>query len=150
MIAGLDHVGFTVSNLGRALHFYRDLLGLEVLWERVFEEEYVRMLVGYPTATLQCAYLKLPASNTALELVEYQGVEGTRVDMHTANPGNAHLCLAVKDLDAVFTRLKAAGVEFVSVPATSTAGYYKGSKTVYLHDPDGISLQLVEPHLQGQ
>jgi catechol 2,3-dioxygenase-like lactoylglutathione lyase family enzyme len=34
MTTTLDHVGFTVSDLDRSLPFYRDLLGMEVLWER--------------------------------------------------------------------------------------------------------------------
>lgn len=146
MFKSFDHVGFTVHDLDRSLVFYRDLLGLEVLWERIYEEEYVRALVGYPKLRLKCAYLQLPGSKTSLELLEYQDVPRKTVDMHRANPGNAHLCLAVEDLGKFHDRLKRAGVEFVSAPAVSTAGPYKGSKTVYLHDPDGISLQLTELH----
>jgi lactoylglutathione lyase len=149
MFKNLDHIGFTVSDLDRALSFYCDLLGLEVLWERVYEEEYVRTLLGYPTLRLRCAYLKVPGSDVHLELLEYQNVPRASVDMHVANPGNAHLGLAVDDLQAVCDRL-VAGVEFLSSPTTSTAGYYKGSKTVYLRDFDGISLQLVEFHREGE
>jgi catechol 2,3-dioxygenase-like lactoylglutathione lyase family enzyme len=149
MLKNFDHVGFTVSDLDRALAFYRDLLRLEVLWERVFEEEYVRTLVGYPTLRLKCAYLRLPGSETSLELLEYQNVTRTKIDMRPANPGNAHLCLAVEDLDKFYERLKAAGVNFVSAPAISTAGPYKGSKTVYFQDPDGISLQATELHKEA-
>lgn len=150
MLKNLNHVGFTVSDLDRALSFYRDLLGLEVLWERVYEEDYVRTLLAYPTLKLRCAYLKLPGSAIHLELLEYQNVPRANVDMHVANPGNAHLCLEVNNLQALFERLKGAGIEFLSPPTTSTAGYYKGAETVYLRDTDGISLQLVELHKQGR
>jgi len=146
MFKNLDHVGFTVAHLDKALAFYRDLLGLEVLWERVYEEEYVRKLVGYPTLRLRCAFLKLPGSTSTLELLEYQNVPRTKVEMHRATPGNAHLCLAIDDLDKLYERLKTAGVDFVSGPEISTAGPYVGSKVVYLHDPDGISIELVELH----
>lgn len=144
MLKDLDHVGFTVSDLDRALSFYRDLLGFELLWERAYEEEYVRSLVAYPGLRLRCAYLKLPGTTVRLELLEYQMVPRVTVDMHLANPGNAHLCLKVDDIDALYDRLTAAGVKSLSSPVTSTAGFYKGSKTVYVRDPDGISLQLVE------
>lgn len=150
MLKSFDHVGFTVYDLDRSLVFYRDLLGLEVLWERVYEEEYVRMLVGYPTLRLKCAFLRLPGSSTTLELLEYQNVPRSKVDMHRANPGNAHLCLSVDNLDTLYERLKAEGVDFVSAPGVSTAGPYKGTKTVYLHDPDGISLQFMELHKEGE
>ena len=62
MGATLDHVGFTVSSLARSLPFYRDLLGMQLLWERVYEEDYVRTLVGYPTVRMLCAYLQVPGS----------------------------------------------------------------------------------------
>jgi catechol 2,3-dioxygenase-like lactoylglutathione lyase family enzyme len=146
MLKNYDHVGFTVSDLDRSLAFYRGLLGLKMEWERVYEEEYVRKVVNYPNLRLRCAFLKLPGTETRLELLEYQGVPRVQVDMHRANPGNAHLCIEVDDMDALYEQLRTAGVDFVSAPVTSTAGPYKGSKTVYLHDPDGISLQLMELH----
>ena len=146
MNLALNHVGFTVSDLDCSLGFYRDLLGMAVLWERVYEEEYVRILVGYPTLSLRCAYLQIPGSTVMLELLEYQNVPRRQVELRPANPGSAHLALAVDDLDSLCVRLKEAGVTFVSEPVVSTAGHFKGTKTVYVHDPDGISLQLLEIH----
>ena len=142
----LDHVGFTVSDLDRSLPFYRDLLGMEMLWERVYEEEYVRTLVGYPAVRLRCAYLQIPGSTAKVELLEYQNVPREQSELRRADPGNAHLALSVPDLDGLCRRLKEAGVKFVSEPVVSTAGQFQGTKTVYVHDPDGISVQLVEIH----
>jgi lactoylglutathione lyase len=146
MITGLDHVGFSVADLDRSVAFYRDLLGMQLLWQRVYEEEYVRTLVGYPTATLRCAYLQMPGSSVKLELLEYQNVAREHSNLRRADPGNGHLALAVSDLEGLCGNLKAAGVELVSDPVVSTAGAFKGTKTVYVSDPDGISLQLLELH----
>jgi catechol 2,3-dioxygenase-like lactoylglutathione lyase family enzyme len=144
MLKSCNHVGLAVSDLDRSLAFYRDLLGLEVEWQRVYQEDYVRRLVGYPQATLRCAYLKLPGGGAKLELLQYQGVPRQAVELRRADPGNAHVCWAVEDLEPLYERLRAAGVQFVSAPVVSTAGPFKGTKTVYLEDPDGISLQLTE------
>jgi catechol 2,3-dioxygenase-like lactoylglutathione lyase family enzyme len=146
MGTALDHVGFTVFELDRSLVFYRDLLEMKVLWERVYEEAYVQTLVGYPTLRLRCAYLQVPGSTVCLELLEYQNVPREQVELRRADPGNAHLAIAVNDLDGLCRRLKQAGVKFVSEPVVSTAGHYRGSKTVYVCDPDGISVQLLEIH----
>jgi catechol 2,3-dioxygenase-like lactoylglutathione lyase family enzyme len=146
MSTTLDHVGFTVSDLDRSLAFYRDLLNMKVLWERVYEEEYVRTLVGYPTLRLRCAYLEIPGSTVSLELLEYQNVPREQVELRRADPGNAHLAISVDDLDHLCLELREAGVKFVSQPVVSTAGHYQGTKTVYVCDPDGISLQLLEIH----
>src|SRR5688500_12539737 len=149
MSTGLDHVGFAVADLDRSVAFYRDLLGMQVLWQRVYEEEYVRTLVGYPTVTLRCAYLQVPGSTVKLELLEYQNVAREHRELRRANPGNGHLALAVPDLDRLCGNLKAAGVTLVSDPVISTAGAFKGTKTVYVCDPDGISLQLLELHQES-
>jgi extradiol dioxygenase family protein len=81
-----------------------------------------------------------------LELLEYQNVPREQGALHRANPGNAHLAIAVADLDRLSRDLKAAGVEVVSDPVVSTAGAFKGTKTMYICDPDGISVQLLEFH----
>jgi catechol 2,3-dioxygenase-like lactoylglutathione lyase family enzyme len=145
----LDHVGFTVFELDRSLAFYRDLLEMKVLWERVYEEAYVQTLVGYPTLRLRCAYLQIPGSTVSLELLEYQNAPREQVELRRADPGNAHLAIAVNDLDGLCRRLKLAGVKFVSEPVVSTAGHYRGTKTVYVYDPDGISVQLLEIHREA-
>lgn len=149
MSTTLDHVGFTVFDLDRSLIFYRDLLEMKVLWERVYEEEYVQTLVGYPGLRLRCAYLEIPGSSVSLELLEYQNVPRDAREIPRADPGNAHLALSVKDLDALCQRLKQANVPFVSEPVVSNAGPFRGTKTVYICDPDGISVQLLEIHREA-
>jgi extradiol dioxygenase family protein len=59
------------------------------------------------------------------------------------------LAIAVNDLNSLCRRLKLAGVKFVSEPVVSTAGHYRGTKTVYVLDPDGISVQLLEIHREA-
>ena len=45
-ITGARHAGITVSDLDRSLEFYRDLLGLELLWRRLYEEPAITRIVG--------------------------------------------------------------------------------------------------------
>ncbi len=161
MLSSLDHVAFAVGDLDRSLHFYRDLLGLEFILRRVWDEEYVRQMVGIPDAVLDIALLKLPGDkgspldengrlvpgrgDAMLELIEYRQPKGRPVDSQVYTPGNAHLGLLVDDIDALCERLRAAGVQFVSPPLMVAAGPNKGRKAVYLRDPDGIIVQLMQP-----
>ena len=161
MLTYLDHVAFSVSNLDRSLEFYRDLLGLEFILRRVWDEEYVRQMVGLPDAVLDIALLKLPGNqgspldesgnlapgrgDAMLELIEYRQPRGRAVDSQVYTPGNAHLGLLVSDMDALCERMRAAGVHFVSQPLTVAAGPNKGRQAVYVRDPDGIIVQLMQP-----
>jgi catechol 2,3-dioxygenase-like lactoylglutathione lyase family enzyme len=65
--------------------------------------------------------------------------------LKTANVGVSHLALEVDDIDAVYRRMKAADIEFVSPPVLITEGINKEGYACYLRDPDGITLELVQP-----
>ena len=143
-VVGSHHTAYQVADLGRSLAFYRDLFGFEVVWERVNREEYVRRIVGYPEAELHQALLRFPGSDHCLELIDYRGVERTPVDTSPPNPGTAHMCLLVDDLRAFYDELRAAGVDAVSEPVLVTSGPNEGRLAVYMIDPDGFRLELLE------
>ena len=143
-IVGAHHTGFHVRDLQRSIAFYRDLLGFELVWERVNREEYVRQIVGYPEAELHQALLRFPGSDHFLELIDYRDVERESVDTSPANPGTGHICLMARDLRDEYERLTAAGVDSVGEPVLVTKGPNEGRLAVYMLDPDGFPVELVE------
>lgn len=145
MVIGFEHVGIQVRDVERSARFYEEQLGFKRVARWSKSEPYVQRVVGYyPDVTLEIAYLQIPGSDVYLEILEYQGVPRSPVDTATANPGTAHFSLFVKNLDELYQRLKANGVDFVSEVQTSTAGPIQGSRLVYMIDPDGIRVELVE------
>lgn len=143
-IVGAHHTAYQIADLDRSLAFYRDLLGFELVWRRVNSEEYVRQIVGKPTAVLHQAMLRFPASDHHLELIDYRGVERAPVDTDPANPGTAHICLLVRELRSYYNKLVTAGVESVSEPVRVTSGPNEGHLAVYMIDPDGFRLELLD------
>lgn len=139
-----SHMGISVADRQRSVEFYRDLLGLEVVLQREKADDYTRRLIGYPGATLLMAVLRLPGTSAYLEIIEHRDVPREPVDTGTANPGTCHLCLHVDDLDAVYARLKEAGVASVSEVQLVTTGPLTGAKVVYMIDPDGIRVELLD------
>ena len=144
MITRPHHTGFQVADLERSLAFYRDVLGFEVAFAWSPRAPYIAELVGYPGVDLHSAILRLPNSDVFLELLEYRGVEREPVDTRTANPGTAHIAFFVDDLDSLYERLTAQGVSSVSRPVTPTIGPNQGGRAVYLIDPDGIRVELIQ------
>jgi len=145
-IVGAHHTAFHVADLDRSVAFYRDLFGFEVVWARLNQDDYVRRIVGYPTADLNQAMLRAPGGEGAhhLELIEYRGVPRTAVDTSPPNPGTAHICLLVTGLRAEFDRLVASGVRAVSPePIEVVAGANLGRLAVYMIDPDGFRIELL-------
>ena len=66
------------------------------------------------------------------------------MDTRTANPGTAHIAFFVDDLDTLYAELVARGVGSVSPPVTPTIGPNEGGRAVYLIDPDGIRVELIQ------
>lgn len=149
-IVGAWHTGFQVADLERSLTFYRDLLGLEIVWERSISDDYIRTLVGYPTVELHQALLRIPGTDHCLELLDYRNVEREVIDPRTANPGTAHICFFVNGLMQIYERLLGAGVDFVSAPVVPTIGPNKGRLVVYLCDWDGIRVEMVQVELASE
>ena len=143
-ITKAHHTGLTVKSLERSLAFYRDLLGFEVVFAWNPKAAYIGELVGYPDVDLHAVILRIPNSEVFLELLEYRGVTQVDVDMRNGNVGNAHIAFNVDELDPLYERLKASGVGSVSPPVTPTIGPNRGGRAVYLIDPDGFRVELIE------
>lgn len=149
-VTGFDHIGIQVRDLDRSIEFYEKHLGFSLIDRLTKAEPYVQRVVGYfPHVTLEIAVMAIPGTDAFLEILEYRGVERSSVDTATANPGTAHFCLFVDDLDEMYGRLRAASVEFVSPPETPTTGPNQGGRLVYMIDPDGIRVELVETRLRS-
>lgn len=138
------HVGLQVADLERSLAFYHGILGFELVFRWNPQAPYIGELVGYPSVDLHAAILRPPNSDVFLELLEYRDVERTPVDTATANPGTAHIAFFVDDLDTLYAELREKGVASVSAPVTPTIGPNEGGRAVYMKDPDGIRVELIQ------
>src|ERR1700682_2997128 len=112
-VTGTLHTGLTVSSLERSLEFWRDVLGFEVVVERVMDAPYVGEMVGYPGVEMKAAVLRVPGGHQ-VELIEYVNTDGAPIDCRTGNPGVAHICFNVTDVAELHARIKAAGYETVT------------------------------------
>ena len=144
-IVGHHHTGIQVTDLDASLEFYSDLLGLELVlrWNR--QAPYIEEFSGYPGVDMHGAILRLPNSDSILEILEYRNVERQAIDPATANPGTAHLAFRVNDCDSLYETLTSMGVGSVSRPVTPTIGPNKGGRTVMMLDPDGFRIELMQP-----
>jgi lactoylglutathione lyase len=144
-MTSLAHTGFTVRDLDRSLAFYRDVLGMEVVFEQEKRGGYLAEIVGYPDAHVRMAHLQFAGGGHRVELFEYvtpapQGEPGEPRDV-----GITHVCLAVDDIDALFERVVAAGASSISEPVLVDTGANAGGRGVYVRDPDGTLLELFQP-----
>lgn len=141
----LNHVGITVSNLERSIEFYVGLgFGSPPAdWIFTIEGEWLSRLVSEQDAVIRVAFLPM-GDDSVLELLEYQSPTGEK---HNEKPnrdvGAMHVALNVENVQDVYERLKDV-VQFNSPPQIVGMGPWAGDKVVYLNDPDGTPVELVE------
>jgi glyoxylase I family protein len=143
-VLGIDHAGITVASVRAALAFYRDLLGLRVTDEGEDSGPELDAITGLSAVRIRYAELDL-GGGRLLEVIEHVPPRGDRLAQRQVDPGAAHLALRVDDVDATSERLAAAGVTLLGRPTTITApGAWHGARCVYVEDPDGRAVELVE------
>ena len=145
MIQGVHHTCITVSDLERSIAFYRDTLGLELIMTEESERsgDDRSKALGVARAKVKLAILR--AGDARVELIEYVTAEGRPYDRNNNDVGAMHIAFQVDDIDAAYERLLAQDVRFTAPPATIPAGPMAGWRWTYFFDPDGVSLEIIQP-----
>ncbi len=130
MLLGFEHVNLTCSNLDKTLRFYCDLVGYRLVVRRTTEN-------GGEIAFIE-------QNGSQLEIVRPAGDVHAPVNaIPPSEVGIKHFALAVDDVDAMYERLRAAGVEFV-VPPRDAKNSDIVRKVCHSKDPDGIVVEFCE------
>ena len=142
MITGIHHFALTVSDMDRALEFYSGVFGFEVASDRVVERDYVEQITAVPGACLRIVHLT--AFGLRLELLEYLEPRGAPRARDLPDAGSAHVCFLTEDLDDEVARLQTRGVTFRSLPVETTSGPNLGGRGIYVEDPEGNAVEVVQ------
>ena len=131
------HFGVTVTDLDRAVEFYRDVLDLDVFDRFTVSGEAFSAGVDVEGATGNFAHLD--AGSARVELVEYDPAGENRDTEQVNQSGAKHLGLAVDDLDEFYQELPP-DVETLSEPQTTASG----TRILFLRDPEDNLVELIE------
>jgi lactoylglutathione lyase len=137
----IHHVGITVAQLDRSLAFYRDLLGLKVVG--LSDDEDVAAIVGLPGARVRAADLDA-GNGQIIELLEYGSADKSGRVPGPDTAGSCHISLQVTGLSPALSRLARAGFTPLGEPAKLSGGVWQDCTAVYLRDPDGVIVELIE------
>jgi catechol 2,3-dioxygenase-like lactoylglutathione lyase family enzyme len=150
----VDHISWTVPDLEEALAFYRDVIGAEELFrlgpldaaEIPLDEQgrdWMATHVNVPGARLTLVMMKLVGSLN-FQLVQYDKPDDRRQDVpRNCDRGGHHLALQVDDVEKAIAYLTAHGCTAMEIIHID-AGPLAGKKNVYMTDPFGHSLEIVD------
>ena len=110
---GMHHVGIPVSDLGRSLAFYKDILKLEPAFVSEGRDPSSLRPSEFPTPTSPSRSSR--SGNTVLELLEYRAPRGRAHDRMNCDVGAIHVAFEVADQEA-YDRLRQKGIVLNAPP----------------------------------
>ena len=136
MFTKADHIAMSVKDMEKAIAFYRDVVGMEKVFDREFAEGIAR-LIGVEGARVRVVHMKL--GDSMLELFDYAYPPGRepRPDRQQSDYGLIHIGFIVEDFWGTYQHLLDHGVKFLADPVEIRPGVHVG----YFH---GVEYEVCE------
>ena len=128
VIKAINHVAVVVSDMEKALSFWRDALGI-----------HLHELRDVPAEKSQVAFLPLAGAEVELVMPTTDD-SGIAKYLAKRGPGMHHLCLEVDDIESMMAQLKAKNVRLINEEPRLAAD---GKKYAFIH-PEATGGVLVE------
>jgi len=143
-IIAAHHTGITVSDLERSLAFWRDVLGFELSHRAHHTGELASEVTGVPEAEISIAVLK--GYGHKIELLEYLAPKDRkRIAVRPCDVGSVHVAFTVENLDDILNTIAASGWRTAGKPQTLRSGPNAGKRVIYVRDPDGTTIEFMQP-----
>ena len=138
----LSHIGICVADLEVAHRFYSEGLGFREVHRLHVEGEHAEQLLELPGLALDVVYLE--RDGTCIELLYYAkpGHQGEPDPRPMNQRGLTHLSLRTDDLESDVEALRSLGGQLLDATRIDNPAYR--SRVVFLTDPDGTRIELVE------
>lgn len=148
LFLGIDHSAIAISNTEHSLHFYRDLLGMQVDGGSLNQGETQARLDNLPEEVeVKITALRPDRGGLGIELLEYILPPNSRPmpsNWKSCDIANMQIELVVNDIEQAVEMLRQNGVEFVSSRVVNfTESYYPYRQGCLVKDLDGHSMLLV-------
>lgn len=157
------HLGRVTGDLERIIHFYHDVLGLNLRGEReaaipFYSVAAINEFVDAPAnAEFRAAFMPIPYASDErnpqnqiyLEAFEYRNIERHQLIPPLSDIGVSSMRVFVMDIDAVLAKVKAAGETVLTnggepVNVAAPRGFSGTARAVMLRDPDGYPVELMQ------
>lgn len=123
MFTRADHVALSVKDMEHVIAFYRDVIGMEKVFDREFAEPMAR-LIGVPGARARVVHMKL--GDSVVELFDYGHPKGRdpRPGARQCDFGLTHIGFIVEDFWGTCRHLQDRGVAFLGEPVEIRPGVF--------------------------
>jgi glyoxylase I family protein len=136
-LRGFSHVCINVSDMERSLAFYRDVLGLRVIFDVELAGQGLDAVTREAGARGRMVGCLVPGSRVTIELLSF-GHRAPAARRPSGGTGYSNIALTVGDLSAAWAALDARGAR--PQPPVEVGGV----RMFFLADPDGTPIEIIE------
>jgi catechol 2,3-dioxygenase-like lactoylglutathione lyase family enzyme len=141
LVTGVGNFIHDVGELDRSVHFYRDVLGMEMQrppgdWQTT---DGVLKMYDAVGGKFRVGNAQIPGSPMRVEMVEFQGVDRKPVQRPWGVAGTSVLMLTAVDLTPILERVKTGNVPVLVKLKKACDG-----RGVVVADPDGFAVMIME------
>ena len=143
----VTHIGICVRDMDKSLAFYRDILGMKVLGDRMTDPTESGRSHNYKRVRQSRRWVSLSygeGTSPTLTLTCHPGDEPDGQPIKLDEVGISHLSFGVQDVEGLTEELLAKGIEFAG-PLESFTDTKGEIRSIYIQDPDGILVQFNTP-----
>lgn len=144
-ISAVRRVNQLVGDIDAVLPFYRDLLGFRVVYDVENSDRNELSLLGVPATRARVVALEAPRRDIAGGLLGLIQIIDPVRDLGAESYSRTSLLLLTDDADALFTRLKDAGVKILSGMTSYEAARTPGTTHAFtVADPTGVRITFAQ------
>ncbi len=104
---GIHHTKISVSDMDRSLHFYRDVLGFELIYDAFRDDPPAyRAIMGFEKVQVRIAMLRDPNQTAVIGLLQFTEPAPVGTPPRVNHVGFATLAVEVDDIDADYRRFQ--------------------------------------------
>ena len=139
--SSLDHTGWITPDIEISVKFWTDVMGFEAkpIGER--RQPWIATFMGVPGAQVRLVHLYGHGGH--VEFIQFEEQDEPS-NPRGSQPGAAHICLRIKDLDGLRGDILANGGSLQGETTEITEGIAAGLRGLYMRDPHGVLIELVE------
>jgi len=147
--SSLDHTGWITPDIERSVQFWTEVMGFEAravgaathaIGER--RQPWISRFLGVSGAKVRLVHL-YGHGGGHIEFIQFESPDTPCVP-RASQPGAAHICLLVKNVVALRDDILAHGGSLQGELTEITEGIYTGRRGLFMRDPHGILIELVE------
>ena len=141
--SAVSHIAFCVSDIEKSLSFYRDILGMKVIFDQVQDTTTGGLphVYQHPRQTRRTVHLAFGDSPLHLVMTSHPDDSADGAPIKLDQVGISHYSFGVPDVSALFSELEANGVP-LAAPREAWTNSEGRMSSFYVYDPDGILVQF--------